>query len=100
MHDDVNHAAPDRTSSRARWHCHGGLLASPNIVVGIITQSTSVVATGVEFAGDVLASTIVLRPNTPLLYKRNCDPLVKPPTASAAADDERCGAERFHRVLT
>ena len=36
------------------------LLATLNIVVGIATGSTSVVATGVEFAGDVLASTVVL----------------------------------------
>ncbi len=31
-----------------------------NIVVGLLSQSTSVFATGVEFAGDVLASTVVL----------------------------------------
>jgi cation diffusion facilitator family transporter len=36
------------------------LLACSNIVVGLFTSSTSVVATGFEFAGDVLASTIVL----------------------------------------
>ena len=36
------------------------LLAGSNIVVGLLTQSTSVVAIGVEFAGDVLASSIVL----------------------------------------
>jgi len=36
------------------------ILATLNIVVGIITDSRSVVATGLEFAGDVLASTIVL----------------------------------------
>ena len=36
------------------------LLATLNIVVGILTRSTSVVATGIEFAGDVLASTVVL----------------------------------------
>jgi cation diffusion facilitator family transporter len=36
------------------------LLATLNIVVGLITQSTSVVATGIEFAGDVLASGVVL----------------------------------------
>lgn len=35
-------------------------LASINIVVGVMTRSTSVFATGVEFAGDVLASTVVL----------------------------------------
>lgn len=36
-----------------------GLLAGINIVVGILAHSTSVVATGFEFAGDVLASSIV-----------------------------------------
>ena len=35
-------------------------LASVNIVVGLQSHSTSVFATGVEFAGDVLASTVVL----------------------------------------
>lgn len=35
-------------------------LAASNIVIGWIANSTSVVATGFEFAGDVLASTIVL----------------------------------------
>lgn len=37
-----------------------GLLAVLNIVVGIMARSTSVTATGVEFAGDVLASTVVM----------------------------------------
>lgn len=36
------------------------VLATLNIIVGLMSHSTSVVATGVEFAGDVLASTIVL----------------------------------------
>jgi hypothetical protein len=36
------------------------LLATLNIVVGIATGSTSVVATGGEFAGDVLAWSVVL----------------------------------------
>ena len=35
-------------------------LAAMNIAVGVMTQSTSVFATGVEFAGDVLASVVVL----------------------------------------
>jgi cation diffusion facilitator family transporter len=35
------------------------LLATLNIVVGLLTRSTSVVATGIEFAGDVLASIVV-----------------------------------------
>jgi len=36
------------------------LLACTNIVVGLLAHSTSVVATGAEFAGDVLASSIVV----------------------------------------
>ena len=36
------------------------LLALTNIAVGVLTRSTSVLAAGVEFAGDVLASAIVL----------------------------------------
>ena len=36
------------------------LLACSNIVIGFLTHSTSVVATGFEFAGDVLASSIVV----------------------------------------
>lgn len=36
------------------------LLATLNIAVGILTNSTSVLAAGIEFAGDVLASTVVL----------------------------------------
>ncbi len=35
-------------------------LAASNIIVGLLAHSTSVVATGFEFAGDVLASSIVL----------------------------------------
>jgi cation diffusion facilitator family transporter len=37
-----------------------GLLSCSNIITGLLAHSTSVVATGVEFAGDVLASSIVL----------------------------------------
>lgn len=37
-----------------------GILACSNIIVGLLTHSTSVVATGFEFAGDVLASSIVV----------------------------------------
>jgi cation diffusion facilitator family transporter len=37
-----------------------GVLAGSNIVVGLLANSTSVVATGFEFAGDVLASGIVV----------------------------------------
>jgi cation diffusion facilitator family transporter len=36
------------------------MLATLNVAVGLHARSTSVVATGLEFAGDVLASTIVL----------------------------------------
>lgn len=36
------------------------LLATLNLVVGAMTRSTSVLATGAEFAGDVLASVVVL----------------------------------------
>lgn len=36
------------------------LLAVLNIVIGIVTTSTSVFATGIEFMGDVLASSVVL----------------------------------------
>ena len=36
------------------------LLASSNLIVGFLAHSTSVVATGFEFVGDVLASSIVL----------------------------------------
>lgn len=35
-------------------------LATLNVIVGVLSQSTSVFATGIEFAGDVLASTVVL----------------------------------------
>jgi len=37
-----------------------GVLALSNIIVGYLAHSTSVVATGFEFAGDLLASSIVL----------------------------------------
>ena len=37
-----------------------GLLACSNVLAGVLAHSTSVVATGLEFAGDVLASSIVL----------------------------------------
>ena len=36
------------------------LLAATNILVGLLAGSTSVVATGIEFAGDVVASSVVL----------------------------------------
>ena len=36
------------------------VLSTLNIIVGLISHSTAVVATGVEFAGDVLASSVVL----------------------------------------
>ena len=37
-----------------------GILACSNITIGLLAHSTSVVATGFEFAGDVLASSIVV----------------------------------------
>ncbi|MGH8638555.1 MAG: cation diffusion facilitator family transporter, partial [Burkholderiales bacterium] len=37
-----------------------GMLAGTSILVGLLARSTSVVATGFEFAGDVLASSIVV----------------------------------------
>lgn len=36
-----------------------GMLSAANIVIGLVAGSTSVVATGVEFAGDVFASAVV-----------------------------------------
>lgn len=36
------------------------VLASGNVTIGLLAGSTSVVATGLEFVGDVLASTVVL----------------------------------------
>jgi cation diffusion facilitator family transporter len=36
------------------------VLAATNVTVGTLARSTSVFATGIEFAGDVLASTVVL----------------------------------------
>ena len=36
------------------------VLAAANILVGLLAGSTSVVATGIEFAGDVVASSVVL----------------------------------------
>lgn len=40
--------------------CASAFLATANVVVGLYTGSTSVFATGAEFAGDVLASSVVL----------------------------------------
>ena len=40
--------------------CASAFLATVNVVVGLYTGSTSVLATGAEFAGDVLASSVVL----------------------------------------
>jgi cation diffusion facilitator family transporter len=60
MDDRVDHAAQSGRRVALAGIIASALLATLNIVVGITTQSTSVVATGVEFAGDVLASTVVL----------------------------------------
>lgn len=58
------HGQGDRDAQVGRRVALAGIVASAvlatvNIVVGMITQSTSVLATGVEFAGDVLASLVV-----------------------------------------
>ena len=58
-------STPEAELRTARRVALTGILASValavvNIVVGLLSQSTSVFATGVEFAGDVLASTVVL----------------------------------------
>jgi hypothetical protein len=37
-----------------------GLLACSNVIIGMLAHSTSVIATGFEFAGDVIASIIVV----------------------------------------
>ena len=60
MHDNFDRDA--RTGRRVALAgiVASALLATLNIVVGITTGSTSVFATGIEFAGDVLASTVVL----------------------------------------
>lgn len=57
-------AHPDRDVRQGRRVALGGIctsaaLAALNIAVGQLTNSTSVLATGVEFAGDVLTSTVV-----------------------------------------
>ena len=54
MHADIERDA--RTGRRVALVgiAASAILASLNIVVGVLTQSTSVMATGVEFAGDVL----------------------------------------------
>ena len=59
------HATLDQAARTGRRVAIAGIAASAvlatlNIVVGLMTRSTSVVATGFEFAGDVLASTVVL----------------------------------------
>ena len=60
MHDHFDQAAQTGRRVALAGIVASALLATLNIVVGIITRSTSVVATGIEFAGDVLASTVVL----------------------------------------
>jgi len=60
MHDQVDQAARSGRRVALAGIVASALLATLNIIVGIITRSTSVVATGAEFAGDVLASTVVL----------------------------------------
>ena len=60
MHDPFDHAAQTGRRVALAGIAASALLATLNIIVGIITRSTSVLAIGVEFAGDVLASTVVL----------------------------------------
>jgi cation diffusion facilitator family transporter len=60
MHDNIDRGAQTGRRVALAGIAASALLATLNIVVGITTGSTSVVATGVEFAGDVLASTVVL----------------------------------------
>lgn len=60
MHASLDPAARTGRRVAIAGIAASALLATLNIVVGLITRSTSVVATGVEFAGDVLASTVVL----------------------------------------
>ena len=60
MHDNFDRDARIGRRVALAGIAVSALLATLNIVVGIATGSTSVVATGVEFAGDVLASTVVL----------------------------------------
>jgi cation diffusion facilitator family transporter len=60
MHDDFERDARNGRRVALAGIAVSALLATLNIVVGIATGSTSVVATGVEFAGDVLASAVVL----------------------------------------
>lgn len=57
----VEHGGDFRAARRVALTgiCASGFLATLNIVVGVITQSTAVVAIGVEFTGDVLASAVV-----------------------------------------
>jgi divalent metal cation (Fe/Co/Zn/Cd) transporter len=53
MHDRFDHAAQTGRRVAFAGIVASALLATLNIVVGIITRSTSVVATGVEFAGHI-----------------------------------------------
>jgi cation diffusion facilitator family transporter len=57
-----SHEANVRTGKRVALAGVGAsaILACMNVVVGLVAHSTSVFATGLEFAGDVVASTIVL----------------------------------------
>src|SRR5690242_10174996 len=57
-----SHEANVRTGKRVALAgvAASAILACMNVVVGVLAHSTSVLATGLEFAGDVVASTIVL----------------------------------------
>src|SRR5262245_45567904 len=60
MHASIDQAARIGRRVAIAGIAASAVLATLNIVVGIVTRSTSVFATGVEFAGDVLASSVVL----------------------------------------
>lgn len=58
-HPPAGHANTGRRVALLGIGASAGL-AVMNLVVGTMTRSTSVVATGIEFAGDVLASSIIV----------------------------------------
>ena len=63
-HNEIVTLAVDRYRTGQRVAFAGmlgsGLLACGNIVAGLMSHSTAVTATGLEFGGDVLASSVVL----------------------------------------
>jgi cation diffusion facilitator family transporter len=59
MYPDAD--AEERTAARVAFAgiAVSSVLATANVIVGVLARSTSVVAIGMEFAGDVLASIVV-----------------------------------------